>query len=235
MNFAHVPHLVREFIPWWFSGAMTGLLLVPLIRIIPRKVLQSAKVPLYEWEGPGGGLKQPVTHIRYIWVPVLNASLWCFAAANNSLPYFWAALPDACLASMLLLLALIDWDTTLLPDRIVLPLGAAGLVLSYYGFTPQNLFESVISVVLVLGLLTGLALLFLRIKDMSGIGGGDIKLLAALAAWWGTVDVLYVILWSSVITTVWYLLWRRFKGLGPEDEWPFGPAIVLAALAWGLS
>ena len=90
------------------------------------------------------------------------------------------------------------------------------------------------SAFVVLGLMGGLAWLFQRIKGESGIGGGDLKLLAALATWWGMVGVLYVVLWASLLTVVWYLLWRRFKGLSSEAEWPFGPAIVVAALLWGL-
>ena len=90
------------------------------------------------------------------------------------------------------------------------------------------------SAAVVLGLLGGLAWIFQRIKGESGIGGGDLKLLAALATWWGLVGVLYMVLWASLGTVVWYLVWRRFKGLSPQAEWPFGPAIVVAALVWGL-
>jgi leader peptidase (prepilin peptidase)/N-methyltransferase len=37
---------------------------------------------------------------------------------------------------------------------------------------------------------------------------------------------------ASLITVVWNLAWRRFKGFSPEAEWPFGPAIAIAALVW---
>jgi leader peptidase (prepilin peptidase)/N-methyltransferase len=216
------------------AGAWVGLWLVALARIIPRQVLQCAKAPLHEWQGPGVVLGQPIPPARRIWVPVVNASLWACAAHTASQPAFWAALPGASLASTLLLLALIDWDTTILPDWVVLPLGLAGLFSSYAGFTPHNLLASAASAAVVLGLLGGLAWVFQRIKGDSGIGGGDLKLLAALATWWGVVGVLYVVLWASVVTVVWNLVWRRFKGLSPQAEWPFGPAIVLAALVWGL-
>lgn len=220
--------------PWWLAGAWVGLWLVPLARIIPRKVLQYSKATLREWQGPGGGLEQPVSLARRIWVPVVNASLWTCAADTASHPAFLAALLWASLASTLVLLALIDWDTTLLPDRVVLPLGIAGLVSSCAGFTQHNLIVSAASAAVVLGLLGGLAWVFQRIKGESGVGGGDLKLLAALATWWGVVGVLYVVLWASVVTVVWYLVWRRFKGLGRKAEWPFGPAIVVSALVWGL-
>jgi leader peptidase (prepilin peptidase)/N-methyltransferase len=216
------------------AGALVGLWLVPLARIIPRKVLQCAKAPLHEWQGPGGGLEQPIPLVRRIWVPVVNASLWSYAADTASHSAFWAALLWASLASTLVLLALIDWDSTLLPDWVVLPLGVAGLVSSYAGFTPHNMLAGAASSAVVLGLMGGLAWVFQRIKGESGIGGGDLKLLAALATWWGVVGVLYIVLWASVVNVVWYLVWRRFKGLSPQAEWPFGPAITVAALVWGL-
>jgi leader peptidase (prepilin peptidase) / N-methyltransferase len=138
------------------------------------------------------------------------------------------------LASTLVLLALIDWDTTLLPDWVVLPLGVAGLASSYAGFTPHNLLVSAGSAAVVFGLLGGFAWVFQRIKGKSGIGGGDLKLLAALATWWGVVGVLYIVLGANVFTVASYVVWRRFKGLSTQVEWPFGPAIVVAALVWGL-
>ncbi|NTU67916.1 MAG: prepilin peptidase [Chlorobiaceae bacterium] len=220
--------------PWCLAGALIGLWLVPLARIIPRTVLQRARSPLHEWQGPGGGLGQPVPPARRIWVPLLNAGLWAYAAATATQPAFWAALPEAGLASTLVLLALIDWDTTMLPDWVVLPLGVAGLLGSYAGLTPNGLPVSAASAAVVLVLLGGLAWAFRLIKGARGIGGGDLKLLAALAAWFGLFGVLYVVLWSSVVTVAWYVAWRRFKGLGIEAEWPFGPAIVAAALAWSL-
>ncbi len=220
--------------PWWLAGALLGPWLVPLARIIPRKVLQSAKASLNAWQGPGGGLDQPIPMARRIWVPLVNACLWAYAAETASHPAFWGALVGASLASTLVLLALIDWDTTLLPDWVVLPLGIAGLASSYAGLTPYSLLASAASAAVMLVLLGGFAWLFQRIRGKSGIGGGDLKLLAALATWWGVIGVLYVVVWASLGTVVWNLVWRRFKGLCPQAEWPFGPAIVVAALLWCL-
>ncbi len=218
--------------PWLIAGAFIGFWLVPLARIIPRKVLHHAQASMEDWVGPGGGLDRPVPPARRIWVQLINAVLWASAAVSHTV--FPAMLLWAILASALVLLALIDWDTTMLPDWIVLPTGLAGLVGSYAGFTSQNLLFSALSAACVLFVLGGLALLFLRIRGTSGIGGGDLKLLAALAAWWGVLGVFYIVWWASIGTVIWNLLWRRFKGLSPEAEWPFGPAIVVAALLWGL-
>ena len=234
MSFSTPLHVLWENWPWWLAGVLAGILLVPLARVIPHKVLHFAQAPLHEWQGPGGGLERPGPPSRRFWVPLLNAGLWAWVASSANHPAFWAVLLEAGLASTLVLLALIDWDTTMLPDMVVLPLGAAGLFSSYAGLTKHSLFAGAASAALVLALLGGLAWLFQRFRGGSSIGGGDLKLLAALAAWWGLVGVLYIVFWASVVTVIWNLVWRRFKAFSPEAEWPFGPAIVVAALAWGL-
>jgi len=234
MSFSYIFRVLWAHWPWWLAGALVGLWLVPLARIIPRKVLHSAQASLHAWQGPGGGLEQPIPPARRIWVPLLNASLWAYAAYSAGQPAFLAALIGSFLASTLVMLALIDWETTLLPDWVVLPLGLAGLACSFAGLTPNSLLVSAASAAVVLSLLGGLSWIFLRIKGESGIGGGDLKLLSALAAWWGVVGALYIVVWGSVVSVVWYLVWRRFKGLGSQAEWPFGPAIVVAALLWGM-
>jgi leader peptidase (prepilin peptidase)/N-methyltransferase len=218
--------------PWWLFGVLVGLWLVPLARIIPRKVLQRAQAPLHEWQGPGGGLEQPVSLPRRIWTPLVNAILWGCAAHIASHQTILAALLWACMASTLVLLALMDWDALLLPDWVVLPLCLAGLVSSHVGFTQQGLIGSTLSATVVLGIMGGFAWSFKRITGKSGIGGGDLKLLVAIATWFGLVGVFDVLLLASLINVTWNLAWRYFKGFSSQAEWPFGPSIVMAALIW---
>ncbi|MGC8775184.1 MAG: prepilin peptidase [Chlorobaculum sp.] len=234
MSLSSILHIPWANWPWLLAGALVGYWLVPLARTIPRKVLLFAKAPLHEWQGPGGGLEQPVPQTRRIWVPVVNAGLWACAANSASQPVLWSTILWAGLASTLVLLALMDWDTTLLPDWVVLPLGVAGLFGSYSKLIPHSPLVGVLSAVAVVGLLGGLSWGFRRIRGVSGIGGGDIKLLAALATWWGLEGALYVVLWAGLFTVVWYLVWRRFKGFDSQAEWPFGPSIVVASLLWSL-
>ncbi|TCD47237.1 A24 family peptidase [Chlorobium sp. N1] len=216
---------------WWLGGAMAGLWLVPLGRIIPEKVLRLASAPPDEWQGPGGGLGRPVPPLRLVWVPLLSALLWALSGSGAA-P---GAIASAALSSALLLLAIIDWDTTMLPDWVVLPLGLAGLLASHLGLTGQGVVSAAVSAVLVLALLGGSSALFRLVRGTAGVGGGDLKLLAALGAWWGIGGVLHVLLWASLGTVVWYFVWRRFMGLREEAEWPFGPAIAIAALVWAFA
>lgn len=133
-------------------------------------------------------------------------------------------------AAMLIALAGIDWDTTLLPDNLTLPLLWGGLVASALGWTvplPQALWGAVAgylslwSVYWVFKLATG----------KEGMGYGDFKLLAALGAWLGVSMVLPIVLAASVIGAV-VGIGMKFSGSLREGRYvPFGPFLAGAGLA----
>lgn len=217
---------------WPLAGAVIGVWLVHLCRALPATVLRRARQPLGEWVGPGGGVIGPVPPSRSIWVPIANALLWAAAALGMATPHPAAVLLHALLFSLLLLLALIDWDTTMLPDIVVLPLALIGLLATAIGLLPHPPLIALLSAALVGGLLGALAALYRKARGVRGIGQGDLKLLAALAIWLTLPDVLRVLLLASLLTIPWNLAWRHLAHPAPDAEWPFGPAIVLAALLW---
>ena len=98
----------------------------------------------------------------------------------------------------LLVLALIDFDTTLLPDDITLPLLWAGLLANLLG-----LYTSLPSAVV--GAMAGYLSLwsvywaFKLLTGKEGMGYGDFKLLAALGAWLGWKMLPLLILLSSFV------------------------------------
>ena len=112
------------------------------------------------------------------------------------------------LLSTLLVLAIIDGQTQLLPDRLTLPLLWAGLLFNLNGtFVPLS--EAVI------GAMTGyLSLwtvywLFRLLTGKEALGYGDFKLLAALGAWSGWQILPQTLLCASASGLIWTLLQRR--------------------------
>ena len=65
-----------------------------------------------------------------------------------------------------------------------------------------------------------------------GLGGGDIKLLAALGAWLGPAQVAWVLLLACLLA----ILWVCGATLGqrtpckPQQARPFGPALAVAGV-----
>ncbi len=148
---------------------------------------------------------------------------WRFGATPMSL--LWCAF-----AAALVALAAIDWDTTLLPDNLTLPLLWAGLVSSLLGWTIP-LSDSLWGAVAGYLSLWSVYWLFKLTTGKEGMGFGDFKLLAALGAWLGLKMILPILLAASMIGAVVGLV-MKFGGSLREGRYvPFGPFLAGAGLA----
>ena len=133
-------------------------------------------------------------------------------------------------SAVLVALAFIDWDTTLLPDDLTLPLLWAGLVASALGWTGVPLFDSVVGAAA--GYLS-LWLVYWGFKlatGKEGMGYGDFKLFAALGAWFGWQALVPLILLASVVGAVIGIAMKFSSGLREGGYIPFGPFLVGAGL-----
>jgi leader peptidase (prepilin peptidase)/N-methyltransferase len=160
--------------------------------------------------------------------PLLDArDVWLTVAA---LGFTWT----------LLALALIDFDTQLLPDSITLPLLWAGLLLALVEVDGAPLFTDLRSSVL--GAAAGyLSLwtvyqLFKLATGKEGMGYGDFKLLAVVGAWLGWQLLPVVILVSAAVGSIVGISLIVFGGRSRHTAIPFGPYLAAAAwiaLLWG--
>jgi len=139
-------------------------------------------------------------------------------------------------SAALLSLACIDWDTTLLPDDITLPLLWAGLL----GATLHWIATPLPSAVL--GAIAGYLSLwivywgFKLATGKEGMGYGDFKLFAALGAWFGWQALVPIILLASVIGAVIGIAMKLTSNLRGGKYVPFGPFLAgggFAAMLWG--
>ena len=127
----------------------------------------------------------------------------------------------------LLALALIDWDTTLLPDAITLPLLWAGLVCAALGWLPGlSLTQALWGAVAGYLSLWSVYWLFKLVTGKEGMGFGDFKLLAALGAWLGWQAVLPIVLMASVIGAIVGLVMKATGSLREGRYVPFGPFLA---------
>ncbi len=166
--------------------------------------------------------------IRYPLVELAVGALFFFCVQR------WGATPTGwawCgFSAALVALAFIDWDTTLLPDDITLPLLWAGLLASALGWIDVPLYASV------LGAAAGYFSLWLvywgfkLITGKEGMGYGDFKLFAALGAWFGWEALVPVILMASVIGAIIGVAMKFSSSLREGGYVPFGPFLVGAGL-----
>lgn len=142
----------------------------------------------------------------------------------------WQAIAWAGFAAALLTLTFIDWDTTLLPDDITLPLLWAGLCGAALQLTGASLNDAVWGAVCGYMSLWLVYWGFKLVTGKEGMGHGDFKLFAALGAWFGWQALIPMILMASVIGAVVGLA-IKFKGSLREGGYvPFGPFLALAGL-----
>ena len=138
--------------------------------------------------------------------------------------------------AVLLSLAIIDWDTTLLPDDLTLPLLWAGLIAAALQWTPITLNASIWGAVGGYLSLWSVYWAFKLITGKEGMGYGDFKLFAALGAWFGWQALIPIILIASVIGAIVGIAMKFTTGLREGGYVPFGPFLAgagLCALAFG--
>lgn len=164
---------------------------------------------------------------RYPLIEVLTGLLfgligWRFGPTSTAL--LWCGF-----AAVLVALAGIDWDTTLLPDNMTLPLLWAGLVASALGWTielPQALWGAVAGYLS----LWSIYWIFKLVTGKEGMGYGDFKLLAATGAWLGIKMLLPIVLAASLIGAVVGIAMKMSASLREGRYVPFGPFLAGAAL-----
>jgi leader peptidase (prepilin peptidase)/N-methyltransferase len=142
-----------------------------------------------------------------------------------------AALMWCAVVAVLLALALIDWDTTVLPDILTLPLLWAGLVASALGWTALPLQASLWGAVAGYLSLWSVYWLFKLTTHKEGMGFGDFKLMAALGAWLGWQMVVPILLGASVIGAVVGIGMKLNRSLREGRYVPFGPFLAGAGIA----
>ncbi|MDR1648145.1 MAG: A24 family peptidase [Zoogloeaceae bacterium] len=144
-------------------------------------------------------------------------------------PPILPALAATVLCWALLVLALIDFDTQLLPDQITLPLLWLGLLFNLAGgFVPLS--SAVLGAVAGYLFLWSVYWLFRLATGKEGMGFGDFKLLAALGAWLGWKLLPLIILISSVLGALTGMALIFFARRGREVPMPFGPFLAGAGL-----
>ncbi|MFZ5484250.1 MAG: prepilin peptidase [Pseudomonadota bacterium] len=173
--------------------------------------------------------------MRYPLVEALTGLLTLAAAWQFG--FTWQAAAAFVLIWCLVALAVIDFDTQLLPDVITLPLLWLGLLANLIGLF-VDLSAAVIGAVAGYLILWGVYHVFRLLTGKEGMGQGDFKLLAALGAWLGWQMLPLIILLSSLIGAVIGVAMITLAGHDRARPIPYGPYLALAglvALFWGQS
>ena len=187
-------------------------------------------IPLLSYlflRGRCAACKAPIG-LRYPAVELVTGLLFAWCVWHGG--WSWSAAAWCGFAATLVALTLIDWDTTLLPDDLTLPLLWAGLIASLLGWSGAALPDAVWGAI---GGYLSLWLVYWVFKlatGKEGMGYGDFKLFAALGAWFGWQALVPVILMASVIGAVIGIGLKLTRGLREGGVVPFGPFLALAGI-----
>lgn len=125
------------------------------------------------------------------------------------------------LANCLLLMALIDYQSGLLPDAFTLPLMLLAWLTSPLGLTHASSASA-----LMIAMLYIATNIYFLLRKQYGFGGGDIKLMAVIAAWYGLEIGLHILLIACVLAIL-YMCAMRSKF---NQIFVFGPFIAIATI-----
>jgi leader peptidase (prepilin peptidase)/N-methyltransferase len=191
-------------------------------------------IPVLSWLALRGKCSSCGTRIsmRYPLIELTTAALFAACAqhfGNQPTTLLWCGFMAALVAA-----SAIDWDTTILPDDITLPLLWAGLVIAGLGWS-LPLSESLWGAVAGYLSLWCVYWLFKLTTGKDGMGYGDFKLLAALGAWLGWQMVLPIVLGSSIIGAVIGIGMKLSHKLREGVYVPYGPFLAGAGIVVALA
>lgn len=207
---SHCPHCQAEIKPWQNLPLISYALL----------------------RGRCGNCRERISP-RYPLVELLTAMLSMLVAWQYG--FGWAAAGVLLLTWALIALSLIDADTQLLPDAIVLPMLWLGLIANSFGlFTDMH--SALWGAVFGYLSLWSVYWLFKLVTGKEGMGYGDFKLLAMLGAWGGWQVLPLTILLSSLVGAILGIIILKARGDSNSTPLPFGPYLAIAgwiAIIWG--
>ncbi len=147
----------------------------------------------------------------------------------------WQTAPALLLTWALIALAVIDYETQLLPDTVTLPFIWLGLLLSLAGVLVDS-HAAILGAVAGYLVLWSVYHLFRLTTGKEGMGYGDFKLLAMLGAWLGWQSLPQIILLSAITGAVIGVALIASKRHQRDAPMPFGPYLAAAgwiSLLWG--
>lgn len=216
---SHCPKCNRPIRPWENIPVVSYVLLRGKCAGCGKKI--SFQYPLVELATAGASL-----------------CLWYTVAASRSSNWQHdAIIALQCFVLVLMIpVTVIDLRHYIIPDSITIPLLCIALIASFLpgDTTPIQSFFGALIGGGTLYCMGWLGKIVFR-KD-EAMGGGDIKLLAAVGALWGPKFALLTIFFGSLLGTVGAAVLVISRRLNQERRIPFGPFLALglwAAVLWG--
>ncbi len=227
-------------------GAIIGSFLNALIYRIPREIniavprssCPNCKKLIYWYEnipilsfiilrGKCSGCSNKIS-VRY---PLIELTVGLFSLisfpANLDLHYLILFLVQISVFSAFVVHFFIDLDFQILPDSINAYLAIIFLI---WGLVDKGLAYSISGGLIGFIFPYLVSYAFLKIRNVEGLGGGDIKLWGALGLYLGPVGIAYNIFLSCFLGSIVAISLILLKKMSKDTPLPFGPFILIVAV-----
>lgn len=169
-----------------------------------------------------------VIHWHYLLVELLIPILWVVLFIKNNNTFDLVYLKFIIFVSFGVMIFLIDLFHKIIPDVLSIPLLVLGLIFGLLPTGDVSFLSSLIGGIGSFFLFLFIGYTFNKASGKDGLGGGDIKLIAGIGFFLGTVGILFTILISSILALT---IMSTIKH-DSKKEFPFGPFLIMASFLY---
>lgn len=184
-------------------------------------------IPILSWlilRGRCRDCGNPIS-ARYPFTEVLTALVTAWIVWRFGVEPLTAAM--LVLSWLMIAMAVIDFETHLLPDRLTLGGLWLGLLVSVgTDFITPTL--AILGAALGYSSLWMINMAYRWLRGIDGLGYGDFKLFALIGAWGGPEALVTTLLLAPIAALIVLLIQAPFKGIDGQREIPFGPYLAIA-------
>ncbi len=130
-----------------------------------------------------------------------------------------------------LIIFFIDSFHMLIPDVLSIPLIIVGLLISLLPDMDIGFYSAFSGAAFAFLFFWGLGVLYQKVRKIDGLGGGDVKYIAAVGAFVGFPWVLFVMVAAAIVAVVFFLAMR----LRRDQAFAFGPFLVVGTYIFVLA
>jgi len=192
-----------------------------------RKIPFWLNVPILSWVVLGGKCKycKSKIHWHYLILEILTPLVFLGVFKAYGSGDLFLVLKYCLFFGLGLVIFFIDLFERIIPDVISLPLILIGLIFALFPQNDITILQSLLGGAITFGFFYLIGLWYYWTRKTEGMGGGDIKYIAAIGTFFGPINSLYVIIVACAVALVVMIPLLRLK----KEYFPFGPFIVIGA------
>ena len=192
------------------------------------QILTRDNIPVLSYLLLGGKCRSCGEKISPIYPAIEIITAFLFTSVYLRFGLSMECLIYAMVVPTLVIITAIDIQHQIIPDKVTLPGIAFGLICGAY---LNGIWDSLGGALLGGGSFLLISELYFRLRGAVGMGGGDIKYIAAAGALLGWEKILVVIFLSALIGALTGVMGLALKKLTFLSRIPFGPFLAMGTIA----